>query len=431
MKKEFVRRGSIYFISDTHFGGEGELADVDVLAELKQLLETASKDEDAELIIVGDVFGIWEFSDVRGLDSFYEAMNQQKEVLDLLSSYATKLKVTFLPGNHDHVMACYDECKTFFTKLNINLEQSQVIFRQVGDKKLWIEHGNQLDSANAFRPFGDDNSTPLGYYITESLVAAAGKYSKKGKKNWLKNMQSIGSSPEHLLRWLSSGYFYYEMAKWLQLIFIPLMIFLGYSSLALIAQGLKLSGLMSKNYLIYNFITEKTSFVGNTLSLIIWADIIILALSLIMAIPFLIIRWDLQQFIKRYKLSSIYKEYTTNKDGYEREINKILDANSEIDFYVYGHTHNFSIRQHSNSTVLNTGTWLKSYKRIKLRALILPDIYIPYYQLGYFKLNKNELEFNIIPKQTDLSELTLLQKFLILPYRKYVEPELAPFKKKI
>lgn len=431
MKKEFVKRGSIYLISDTHFGGEGELAEVDVLDELKVLLETASQDEDAELIIVGDVFGIWEFSDVRGLDSFYEAMDQQKEVLGLFSSYAAKLKVTFLPGNHDHVMACYPECKAFFLKLNINLEQSQVIFRQVGDKKLWIEHGNQLDPANKFTPFGDDNSTPLGYYITEGLVAAAGKYSKKGKKNWLKNMQSIGSSPEHLVRWLSSGYFYYEMAKWMQIVFIPLMIFLSYSSLALIAQILKLSGLISKNYLIHNFITERTSYFGNALSLIIWADVAILVLSLILAIPFLILRWDFKQFIKRYKLTSIYKEYSASSGVYQREINKILDANSEIDFYVYGHTHDFMIREYSGSTVLNTGTWLKSYKRIKLKGLILPDVYIPYYQLGYFKITKDELKFSIIPKKTDLSELTLLQKFLILPYRKQVEPELTPLTKKL
>jgi UDP-2,3-diacylglucosamine pyrophosphatase LpxH len=329
------------------------------------------------------------------------------------------------------VLACYPECKAYFAKLNINLEQTQVIFRQVGDKKLWIEHGNQLDPANAFRPFGDDSSTPLGYYLTEGLVAAAGKYSKKGKKNWLKNMQSIGSNPGHLMNWLSSGYFYYEMAKWLQIIFIPLMIFLGYSSLALIAQGFKLGGLISKNYLIYNFVTEKTSFVGSILSLIIWADVIVLALSLVMAIPFFIIRWDLQQFIKRYKLSSIYKEYITTQASYKKEIDSILDANPEIDFYVYGHTHDFMVRSHGSAQILNTGTWLKSYKRIKLKGLILPDVYIPYYQLGYFKLNRDELEFSIIPKQTDLSELTLLQKLLILPYKKQVEPEIAPFKEKI
>jgi UDP-2,3-diacylglucosamine pyrophosphatase LpxH len=431
MKKEFVERGSIYLISDTHFGGEGELAEVDVINELKVLLDKASKDENSELIIVGDVFGIWEFSDVRGLESFYKAMHQQKKILNLFSSYANKLKITFLPGNHDHVMACYTECKDFFSKLNINLEQSQVIFRQVGNKKIWIEHGNQLDPANTFTPFGDDNSTPLGYYITEGLVAAAGKYSKKGSKNWLKNMQSIGSSPSHLMSWAGSGYFYYEMARWLQIVFTPLMIFLGYSTLALVTQVLKFSGLISKNYLIHNFITEKTSYIGDILSLIIWADIIILAISFILAIPIMILRWDLKQFIFRYKLTSIYQDYADSASSYRKQIGGILDANPEIDFYIYGHTHDFTITKHNEATILNTGTWLKSYKRIKLRGLLLPDVYIPYYQLGYFKIEAKHLEFSIIPKKTDLSELTRLQKILILPYKKSIEPDLEPFRSKL
>jgi UDP-2,3-diacylglucosamine pyrophosphatase LpxH len=431
MKKEFTRRSSIYFISDTHFGGEGELAEVDVINELRILLKTASNDDDSELIIVGDVFGIWEFSDIRGLKSFYEAMDQQKEVLNLFSSYTGQLKITFLPGNHDHVMACYNECRDFFSKLNINLEQSQVIFRQVGDKKIWIEHGNQLDPANTFTPFGDDNSTPLGYYITEGLVAAAGKYSKKGKKNWIKNMQSIGSNPGHLTSWVSSGYFYYEMAKWLQIISTPLMIFLSYSAIALIAQLFKFSGLISKNYLIHNFLTEKTSYFGNILSLIIWADIIILVLGLIMAIPIMILRWDFRQFISRYKLTSIYQDYADSAASYEKQINTILDINPDIDFYVYGHTHDFMLRNHADATVLNTGTWLKSYKRIKLKGLLLPDVYIPYYQLGYFKIKSDQLEFSIVPKKTDLSELTFLQKILILPYKKSIEPNLKPFKRRI
>lgn len=81
------------------------------------MLKTASNDDDSELIIVGDVFGIWEFSDIRVLKSFYEAMDQQKEVLNLFSSYTGQLKITFLPGNHDHVMACYNECRDFSLNL--------------------------------------------------------------------------------------------------------------------------------------------------------------------------------------------------------------------------------------------------------------------------------------------------------------------------
>ena len=209
------------------------------------------------------------------------------------------------------------------------------------------------------------------------------------------------------------------------------MIFLSYSAIALIAQLFKFSGLISKNYLIHNFLTEKTSYFGNILSLIIWADIIILVLGLIMAIPIMILRWDFRQFISRYKLTSIYQDYADSAASYEKQINTILDINPDIDFYVYGHTHDFMLRNHADATVLNTGTWLKSYKRIKLKGLLLPDVYIPYYQLGYFKIKSDQLEFGIVPKKTDLSELTFLQKILILPYKKSIEPNLKPFKRRI
>ena len=129
MKQNYVQRGSVYFISDTHFGGEGELAEVEILNELRQLLELISKDRDGELIIVGDVFGIWEFSDVKGLEAFNKTVEQQQEVIQLLASYADKMIITFLPGNQEHNIDCCSECKQYFAKLNINLEQSQVVYR--------------------------------------------------------------------------------------------------------------------------------------------------------------------------------------------------------------------------------------------------------------------------------------------------------------
>ncbi len=428
--KKYVQRSAVYFISDTHFGGEGELAEVDILDELKQLLQLISKNKGGELIIVGDVFGIWEFSDVKGLEAFNKTVEQQQEVIQLLASYADKAVITFLPGNHDHILACYSECKQYFAKLNINLEQSQVVLRQVGDKKIWLEHGNQLDPANKFEPFGNDSSTPLGYYITESLVAAVGKYSKRGKKNWLKNLQSIGSNAE-VPKWLLSGYFYNEMAKLIQVVAIPMLIFLGYSLLALLAQLLKLSGLVSKNYLIHNFITEKTSYVGNLLSLIIWTDIIIMGLAAILLLPGVILLWDFKQFINRYKLTSIYKEYAIGASHYKYEIDKIIDDNDDVDFYVYGHTHKSLARRHGKAWVLNTGTWLKRYKRIKLKGILLPDVYIPYYELGYFKIDGTSLSYQVIPKKIDLSELTILQRILILPYKKSATYQLQPFEEKL
>jgi hypothetical protein len=53
---------------------------------------------------------------------------------------------------------------------NIHLDTSLVLIRFVGDKKIWIEHGQQRDQFNVFRDYGNINALPVGYFITETFV---------------------------------------------------------------------------------------------------------------------------------------------------------------------------------------------------------------------------------------------------------------------
>ena len=55
-----------YFISDLHIGGDEALGVCDYETELIAFLENlAARQEDAELLIIGDIFGLWEFTDIR------------------------------------------------------------------------------------------------------------------------------------------------------------------------------------------------------------------------------------------------------------------------------------------------------------------------------------------------------------------------------
>ena len=61
MPKEF------YFVSDLHFGGDGQLMECDYTAEFIAFLQKLEKkDKETELIIAGDTFGFWELTNVRG-----------------------------------------------------------------------------------------------------------------------------------------------------------------------------------------------------------------------------------------------------------------------------------------------------------------------------------------------------------------------------
>ena len=57
-----------YFISDLHIGGDEALGTCDFEQELIEFLDSLAQkcEEDVELVIVGDGFGLWEFTQVDG-----------------------------------------------------------------------------------------------------------------------------------------------------------------------------------------------------------------------------------------------------------------------------------------------------------------------------------------------------------------------------
>ena len=58
-----------YFISDLHIGGDEALGVCDFQNELISFLDNiAIQKEDVELIIIGDAFGLWEVTGVKGAD---------------------------------------------------------------------------------------------------------------------------------------------------------------------------------------------------------------------------------------------------------------------------------------------------------------------------------------------------------------------------
>ena len=201
-----------YFISDLHIGGDEALGACDYEEELIGFLGTlAAGQEEAELFIIGDVFGLWEFTDIEGLEKLNKLIEQFPRIFEALQHAGKTVKITMLPGNHDYEIACYPEFVEMLKPYNIHLEQKPAITREINGKKIWIEHGNQYDAFNRMPDFGNPYAQPVGYFITSSVVSTAGKHSKFGKYNWLKDIQSVYPS-EQIPYWVLSNYFYHEMS---------------------------------------------------------------------------------------------------------------------------------------------------------------------------------------------------------------------------
>ena len=115
--------GPVYYVvSDLHIGGDDQLGEVDFLEELLAFLERLeTTDEDAELIVNGDAFGLWEFTEVERLAKFDALTERYPELFEQLRATGASIPITMLPGNHDHELAAYDEYVERLAAYNVDL----------------------------------------------------------------------------------------------------------------------------------------------------------------------------------------------------------------------------------------------------------------------------------------------------------------------
>ena len=128
-----------YLISDLHIGGDEQLGQVDCLDELLAFLgDLEASDEDAELIINGDAFGLWEFTEVEGPAKFDALVERYPELFAQLRSTGERVPVTLIPGNHDYELAAYPEYVDRLAEYNVTLEQERSIERAVGERVVHV-----------------------------------------------------------------------------------------------------------------------------------------------------------------------------------------------------------------------------------------------------------------------------------------------------
>lgn len=83
--------------------------------------------------------------------------------------------------------------------------------------------------------------------------------------------------------------------------------------------------------------------------------------------------------------------------------------------FIYGNTHNDSLKRISERAVINTGTWLKKLKRVPARFRLLPSVYLPSFRLNYFGISEEDGRILIDyerSKKASPRELSLLQRLV-------------------
>ncbi len=86
-----------------------------------------------------------------------------------------------------------------------------------------------------------------------------------------------------------------------------------------------------------------------------------------------------------------------------------------------GNTHSPSLRQFGQRVVINTGTWLKRFDVVPTRFRFLPEIYVPFFCLNYFRISEIDgkivIDYHTIDKDPP-KDLTLLHRLLVFKRRR-------------
>jgi metallophosphoesterase superfamily enzyme len=411
-----------YVISDLHIGGDEQLGEMDFREELLDFLaDLETTDEDAELVINGDAFGLWELTHVEGVAKFDALVETYPEVFEQLRATGAQIPITLLPGNHDHELAVYDEYVDRFADYNVDLLQCQSFTRPVGDAVVHFEHGHQQDPNNHIDAWGDPNARPLGYYYNTRVTSRAGQLSDRGRYNWLKDVQAV-TPTERMPVWLLSKYFYREMHPLLRYALLPFLLLFNISAVLAVLAALNLLDIWSAP------VSMTTAFLGQlgTAGDAIWAflvvNVAIAGLLLLVGIPLYLLRRDIRHTIDRF---GIFETGLTvdAEEPYAAAASDIFAANPDTVVYCYGHTHRPATKAVDGGLLVNTGTWLKRLHRRDGIIGLLPPVFYPSYQLCAVRISATDeggvaVDYEEIQKPSPSpEELTLTERLLTLGRR--------------
>ena len=406
-----------FFISDMHIGGDGALRNCDFEDELIEFLKSLEHEQDAELIINGDAFGLWEFTALEGAGKLEALIEQQSKLFEQLKKTGSKIPITLMPGNHDYELACYPEFIDRLKEYNLNLVPEVSMTREVAGRKIWIEHGQQHDERNHMPDFGNPYAQPVGYFITTSIVGTAGRYSEFGRGNWLKDVQAVMPITE-IPTWTISNYFYREMGPLLRWILLPFLLLLTVGAVVVISWLLEASGLLQVNPIqdlgVPRQVVREVLRLEGILALL-------LVLALIpAAIPLGILFRDIRRTLGRYHILMPKTPAQIGDGPYLEAARQVFEQDPSVAVFVYGHTHLASLKEVDGRVVINTGTWLKVPKKVPVVFGQLPPVYIPAFRLNYFRMVEEDGRLAIYYERIEKkppSELTWVQRLLTLTKR--------------
>ena len=412
-----------YLISDLHIGGDEQLTQVDFLDELLGFLrDLEESDEDAELVINGDAFGLWEFTEIEGPEKFDALLDRYPELFEQFRATGRRVPITLIPGNHDYELAAHTEYVDRLAEYNVDLEQEIAITRDIGEQTIHIEHGMQEDPSNRIPDFGNPYANPPGYFVNRHITSRAGRLSGRGKYNWLKDIQAVTPMTQ-IPDWLVSNYFYREMSGWLRYASVPFFLLFNLSLLYVGIYALDALGVWSLPMSIVRDVLDLFGPVGTLIDIVFAVNVVFIILLVLISIPLYVFFRDIRKTLRRFGLSRRDGDDRDPTAKYNDRARDVFAENPDVAVFLYGHTHRASVTEINDRLVINTGTWLKRLRRVDPVLGIFPPVFYSSYRLSYVRLTGADdgsvvVDCNIVDKP-DPGDETLLERLLTRPPKPY------------
>ena len=182
-------------------------------------------------------------------------------------------------------------------------------------------------------------------------------------------------------------------------------------------------GKTDTNIFLNNQLFAALGLVGNLVQLILMVNTVIFVILVALAVPLYLIWRDFKATLQRFRIVLDPSELSSEKEQqYLEAAQVVFDHDPDTTIFIYGHTHFPSLRQFGKRVVINTGTWLKRLDNVPARfSFLLPEIYVPFFCLNYFRISETEgkiaIDYHKIDKDPP-QDLSLLQRLLVFKKRR-------------
>src|SRR5437762_5985813 len=192
----YMRAVAVYVISDLHLDENDDarlFRDDRQGRALASLCEKIAHD-DAELVLLGDIFDLTAMTPPeKGLRRFFARLAVEAEprprrpvaalvspgaranplAIDALARLSERVRVTLVPGNHDHQLASA-EGGVALAAVGLRVERTRSVVRTIAGRTAVLQHGHEHDPGNAEPASGGEVMTQVLHQAVIPFLRAHG-----------------------------------------------------------------------------------------------------------------------------------------------------------------------------------------------------------------------------------------------------------------